>query len=171
MTSQWPRKQNPERPKQWRTPTQARNVVTGLQTKINDTIGSLSYIMNIFSISTWGERTESSSPWLPSLRQEKPSSAGATTRRWRKSTSISQKYSWVSDYKITTQMTTSWFYTIWRKRARVFKISVYCWLMSWKGILRLRVHNKNKPKLSKSELLNPKSSNHKILTLLFHRVP
>ena len=126
--------------------------------------------MNIFSISTWGEPTESSSQWLPSLRQEKPSNAGATTKRWRKNTSISQKYSWVSDYKITTQTTMSWFSTIWKKRATIYKKSVYCLLMSWKGILRLRAHNKNKPKLSKSELPNPMSSNHRILTQLFHRV-
>lgn len=137
MTSQWPRRQNQERPERSKIPTQVRNPVTGLQIKINDIIGSLSYIMNIFSINTWGEQTESSSQWPPLLRPEKPSNAGAITRRWRKNTSISQKFLWVSDYKIITLRTMSWSCVIWRKRVETFKTSVYCLLRSWKGILTL----------------------------------
>lgn len=89
--SQTLKRQNPEKPKRSKTPIQTRNADTGLQMKINDTIGSLSYITNIFLISTFVEPIESSNPWLHLLKPEKPSSAEAIIKRWRKNTNTFQK--------------------------------------------------------------------------------
>lgn len=88
----WQKRPNPEKPKPSKTPIPTKNVDTGPQTKTNDTIGSLSYIRNIFSINTFAGPTVSSSPWPLSLRRGKPNNAGAITKRWKRSTNTSQKY-------------------------------------------------------------------------------
>lgn len=89
--SQTLKRQNPEKPKPSKIPIQTRNADTGLPMKINDTIGSLSYITNIFLISTFVEPIESSNRWLHSLKPEKPSSAEVIIKRWRKNTNTFQK--------------------------------------------------------------------------------
>ena len=126
MTSQWQKEQNHEKQRPLKIPTQTKNVAIGLPIKINDIIGSLSYITNIFSISTLGELTESSSQWPPSSRREKPNSAEATIKRWKRSTDTSVKFSWVSGYKITTQTILNSLSQIWRIRVTTLNKSVSC---------------------------------------------
>lgn len=121
--SLWQKKRNPEKQKPPKIPTQTRKAGTGLQMKTNDIIGSLSYIMSIFSISTSGEPIESSNRWLHSWRREKQSNAEATIKRCKKNTGISLKFSWVSGYKITTQMTLTSFSQICKKKATTLQSS------------------------------------------------
>jgi hypothetical protein len=56
----------------------------------------------------------------------------------------------------------SWYCWTWKITAIALQKSVYWREMSWKGILRHRVHNKNKPKQYKSERQKPNTSNHRI---------
>ena len=161
MTSQWPKKQNHEKLRPSKTPTQTKNAATGHRIKINDIIGFSSSIMSIFSISTSGERTESSSPWPPSSRREKPSSAEAIIKRWKRSTDTSQKFSWVSGYKTITQTTLTWFSPIWKRRAMTWDKSASCRPRSWSRFLRHRAHNKSNPKRCSQKRLKQKWLNHK----------
>lgn len=162
MTWRWPKRLNREKPEQSRTRIRARNVGIGHRMKTNDIIGSLSYIMSIFLISTWEGPIEFSSQWLPSSIHGKQSSAGATTRRCRKNTNTFQRFWWAWGSRITTRTTVSWYCWTWKITAIASQKSVYWLEMSWKGILRHRVHNKNKPKQYKSERQKPNTSNHRI---------
>lgn len=86
------KKLNLERLKPLRTLTLTRNADTGHSIKINDITGFLNYIMNIFSINTLDDLTESSSRWPHSLKLDRLSNAEAITKRCRKSTNSSQKF-------------------------------------------------------------------------------
>lgn len=59
-----PKKQNPEKQKPLKIQTQTKNVAIGLPIKINDTIGSLSYIINTSLTNISVELTGSLNPWL-----------------------------------------------------------------------------------------------------------
>lgn len=131
MTWRWQKRPNPAKLKPLRILIQTRNVDTGLLIKTNDIIGSLSYIMNISLINTFAEPTEFSSRWRPLFRREKLNSAGAIIKRWRKSTNISQKFSWVSGYKITTQMTAASFSLTCKKKATTFNEPAFYQPTSW----------------------------------------
>ena len=156
MTWWWQKRPNHEKLKPFRIPIQTRNVDTGLRIKTNDIIGSLSYIMNIFLINTSAEPTEFSSRWRLLLRREKPNSAGATIKRWRKSTNISQKFSWVSGYKITTQTTVASFSLTCKKKATPFNKPAFYRPTSWIWFLRHLLYNKNNSKRLRWEHLKPK---------------
>jgi hypothetical protein len=92
MTLQWPKRQNLEKQKQSKTRIQTKNVDIGLQIKINDTIGSLSYIMSIFLINIFVEQIESSNPWQHLFKQEKLNNVEAIIKRCKRNIDISQKF-------------------------------------------------------------------------------
>jgi len=92
VTLQWPKKQNQEKQKQSKTLIQTKNVVIGLPIKINDTIGSLSYITSIFLINIFVEQIESSNLWQHLFKQEKHSNVEAIIKRCKRNIDISQKF-------------------------------------------------------------------------------
>ncbi len=87
------KKPNLERLKPFRILTLIRSVDIGHSIKINDITGFLNYIMNIFSINISDDLTESSSLWLHSLKLDRRSNVEAITKRCRKSTNSSQRFS------------------------------------------------------------------------------
>lgn len=99
-----------------KTPTQTRNVDIGHRMKTNDITGFLSYTMNIFSINTSEEPTESLSRWLHSFKHGKHNNVEATTKRWRKSTNTFPRFSWVSGYKITQLKTVIQSFLTWMRK-------------------------------------------------------
>jgi hypothetical protein len=93
MTSPSPKKPNPEKQKPLKIQHPIKNVAIGLQIKINDTIGSLSYIINTSLTNISEELTGSSNPWPISYKQERLNSADLITKKWKRSTGISPKSS------------------------------------------------------------------------------
>lgn len=86
-----PKKQNPEKQKPLKIQTQTKNVAIGLPIKINDTIGSLSYIINTSLTNISVELTGSLNPWLLLQKPERQSNADPIIKKWKKNTSISPK--------------------------------------------------------------------------------
>lgn len=86
-----PKKQNPEKQKPLKIQTQTKNVAIGLPIKINDTIGSLSYIINTSLTNISVELTGSLNPWLLLQKPERQSNADLIIKKWKKNTSISPK--------------------------------------------------------------------------------
>lgn len=86
-----PKKQNPEKQKPLKIRTQTKNVAIGLPIKINDTIGSLSYIINTSLTNISVELTGSLNRWLLLQKPERQSNADLIIKKWKKNTSISLK--------------------------------------------------------------------------------
>lgn len=83
---------NPEKLKRLKILIQTKNVAIGLRIKINDTTGSLSYIMNTSLINTFVELIGSLNPWPLLLKQERLNNADPITKKWKKNTNFSPKF-------------------------------------------------------------------------------
>lgn len=160
MISQSLKKQNPEKLKPSKIPTQTKNVGIGHRMKINDIIGFLSYIMNIFSINISDELIESLSPWPHSLKLGKLNNVEAITKRCRKSTNNSQRFSWALEYKITIVKTMIQSFQIWLRKIMLPARQRFSQLSNFNRFLRDQTVNKNKMKPSK-EVPEQNTSNSK----------
>lgn len=148
MTSPLPKKPNPEKQKPSKIQHPIKNVAIGLQIKINDTIGSLSYIINTSLTNISEELTGSLNPWPISYKQERLNSVDLITKKWKRSTGISPKSSWVLDSKITILMKIHLSSPICTIRVMTSHKFRSCLLNNSKTSLRHQVHNKNKTKFN-----------------------
>jgi len=134
--------------------------------KTNDIIGSLSYIINISLTNTSEELIGSSNLWLPLLKQGRLNSVDHIIKKWKKSTSISLKFSWASDCKTTTPTILISFSQTCAIKVMISTKSTSSLPCNSKTFLRHLFNHKNKTKVN-PELQKPNYSNSKSHQLPF----
>lgn len=98
---------------------------TGAPKKIRDIIGSWSCTRATFSTNTWGAWTKFLRQWRSLSLPEKQNSAGATTKRCKRSMAVSLIYSKNSARLTMDAETQRWFLQIWR--VREWSAGKNCW--------------------------------------------